>query len=250
MPTVVVDLSPADVGRMAARHAATVLRQAVAHRGNARVMFASAPSQQDMLVELLESDVPWDRVEAFHIDEYVGIDPQSEQAFGRWLAIRLFDRLPLTAHLIDPAGDPASEAQRYGALLRAAPIDLACLGIGVNGHLAFNEPYQWLIDDPLAVREIVLDEVSRQQQVDDGCFATLGEVPVSALTVTIPQLLEAATVIVTATGTHKAAAVAGALSPGITAAIPASVLQKHADAHLYVDTAAVAGLDNHESTQP
>lgn len=239
-PAVVVADSVAEAGRMAGRHAARVLRDAVAARGTARVLFASAPSQEQLLEELRTADVPWAQVEAFHVDEYIGIDSQAPQGFGRWLATRLFDHVPVDARLIDPSADPSAEAVRYADLLRVAPLDLACLGIGVNGHLAFNEPYHWLVDDTVAVREIVLDEVSRQQQVDDDCFASLDEVPTSALTVTVPQLLSAATVVVTATGAHKAAAIAGALDPGVKASVPASALQMHDDATLYVDPAAAS----------
>jgi glucosamine-6-phosphate deaminase len=229
-----------EAGRLAADHAAGALRAAVAERGVARVLFASAPSQQHVLDHLVAAPLPWSQIHAFHIDEYVGIDPGLPQGFGNWLSSRLFGRVPLRAELIDPAGDPDAEATRYGRLLRAAPIDLALLGIGVNGHVAFNEPYQWLIDDPEPVRHVFLDEVSRRQQVDDGCFDTIDAVPGSALTVTIPLLLSVSTIIVSVTGRRKAHGVACTLAPGVRPSVPASALQTHPDVTVYVDPPALA----------
>jgi glucosamine-6-phosphate deaminase len=224
-----------EVGRLAAEKAAGTLRAAVAERGVARVLFASAPSQQHLLDRLAEDTLPWRQIHAFHVDEYIGIDPAAPQSFGNWLSTRLFDRVPIKPELIDPRRDGDAEAARYGALLREAPIDLALLGIGVNGHLAFNEPYQWLIDDPQPLRCVVLDEESRRQQVDDGCFDTLVAVPTSALTVTVPLLLSSATIIVSVVGAQKARAVAGTLAPGIKPSVPASALQTHPDVTLYLD---------------
>jgi len=240
VPTVV---SPDDAGNgaAAAAHAAAKIASAVAERGRARVLFASAPSQEAFLAALCRLDVPWDRVEAFHIDEYVGIDPDAPQAFGRWLDDRLFSRVPLAAaHRVDPQRSPDEASRAYGDAVSADVVDLACIGIGVNGHIAFNEPYRWSIDDPLTMRPVELDARSRRQQVDDGCFARLADVPTHAVTLTVPALLRAASIVVTVPGRHKAPAVAATLQPGITPATPATALQSHPDAMLFVDAAAAA----------
>lgn len=236
-----------EAGQHAAAHAAKTLRATVAKSGSARVLFAAAPSQQNLLDSLSAEALPWPQIHAFHVDEYVGIDPAAPQSFGRWLSTRLFDRVPIRAELIDPTADPDAEAARYGALLRERPIDLALLGIGVNGHLAFNEPYQWLIDDPQPVRSVVLDEISRRQQVDDGCFDSLSDVPMAALTVTVPILLSAKSIVVTVVGARKARSVAGTLEDGIKPSVPASALQAHRDVTLYLDAPALSKAPGYES---
>lgn len=213
------------------------------------MLFASAPSQETFLAALRGLDVAWERVEAFHIDEYVGIDPDASQAFGRWLDDRLWSLVPLVAHRIDPRLEPATAASSYAAAVAADVIDVACIGIGVNGHIAFNEPYRWTIDDQAVMRPVVLDERSRQQQVDDGCFDRLSDVPTHAVSLTVPALLRAATIVVTVPGQHKAPAVAATLQPGITPATPATALQSHRDVTLFVDTAA-ASLITDRGTRP
>src|SRR6201994_4733378 len=138
-----------------------------------RIIFASAPSQEATLRHLAEQPgIDWSRVTAFHMDEYLGLAPDAPQRFGNWLREALLDRVPVgTAHLIDPGEDPQAAAERYSALLAAAPIDIVCLGIGVNGHLAFNDPPADFAD-PLTMKTVDLDSQCRQQQVDDKCFAT------------------------------------------------------------------------------
>lgn len=229
----------AEAGVKAAERAVARIRAAVRDRGGARVLFASAPSQTPLLEALRRADVPWSQVEALHVDEYVGIDPDAPQSFGRWLCTQLFDVVrPGTVRLIDPRADPAEEAERYAEILRRAPIDLACLGIGVNGHLAFNEPYQWSFEDTAWVRQVRLDRISRQQQVDDGAFTTLEQVPELALTLTIPCLLRAEEIVVSASGRHKAEAVRRALHGDLTPAVPATALRHHERVGVFVDIAA------------
>ncbi|HEY5201449.1 MAG TPA: 6-phosphogluconolactonase [Acidothermaceae bacterium] len=247
---VVRDTAP-EAGADAAIAMATVLREAVRRQGLARVLFASAPSQSPMIDALKAQDVPWARVTALHIDEYVGIDPSAPQAFGRWLQDHLFnDVRPGVVELMRPDADPAQECERYGRLVAAAPIDVACLGIGVNGHLAFNEPYQWTIDDPVRARLVQLDVESRRQQVDDGCFASLDEVPTCAITLTIPTLLAARHLVVTVSGSHKAQAVARCVSGAITPAVPASALQTHTSVRLFLDRAAAAHVESAQVGAP
>jgi len=233
----------AALGRAAAAAVAEALRRLLARRHRVRVVFAAAPSQEEFLAALtLEPGVRWDRVVAFHLDDYVGLPPQAPQRFANWLGPRLFDRLPFAAvQRIDGAAEPAAEAARYGALLRAGPPHLACLGIGENGHLAFNDPPADFADRALC-RVVVLDERCRLQQVHDGCFPDLEAVPRQALTLTIPAILSAQQLFCVVPAAAKAPAVAQALLQPIAPGCPASVLRRHPAARLFLDTEAAALL--------
>jgi glucosamine-6-phosphate deaminase len=240
---IIVEPSDHAAARRAAHHAAGVIETAVASRGRARVVFASAPSQEAMLAHLADDRrIDWSRVESFHMDEYLGLPMDRPQAFGRWLADRLPEQArPGLARLRTDA-DVADEIARYGALLRARPIDLTCLGVGVNGHIAFNEPGLADGDDPADLREVALDDVSRQQQVDDGLFATIDEVPVRALTLTVTALLSARSMVCTVLGAHKAPAVARALTGAPSNECPASFLTRHDDIRWFLDAPAASRL--------
>ena len=231
-------------GRAAAAETAAAIRATLARQQAARIVFASAPSQGAMIAALRTTPgLDWSRVTAFHMDEFIGLPPDAPQRFARWLLAELFDRLPFAAvHLIVPEPDPAIEAVRYGALLAEAPIDLVCLGIGVNGHLAFNDPPLADFDDPVAVRIVDLDQTCRRQQFDDGLFASLDAVPRRAVTLTIPRLMRADRLICTVTGQHKREAVRHTLEGPIERAWPASVLRRHPGCTLFLDRAA-AGDD-------
>lgn len=234
----------AAAGLAAGSAAAGAIAAAIDCGGRARVIFASAPSQEQMLSALsADPRVDWGRVEAFHMDEYLGLAAADPRSFGQWLAEHL-THLPATAlHRIRQDGDPITEAARYAALLATGPIDLTCLGIGVNGHLAFNEPGETDLADPVSVRPITISVVSRQQQVDEGLFTTLALVPTRALTVTVPMLLSAGTVVATVLGPAKAAAVARALHGPVNGSCPASALRGHARVLLHLDRAAAADLN-------
>ena len=201
-----------------------------------RVIFASAPSQEATLRHLAgRPGIDWRRVTAFHMDEYLGLGPDAPQRFGNWLRGALLDRVPVgTVHLIDPCYDLQTTVDQYSALLAAAPIDIVCLGIGINGHLAFNDPPADFAD-PALVTVVTLDEVSRWQQVDDGCFATLAEVPARAVTLTIPALLSAAELFCMVPGAQKKRAVTDALYGPIDGSVPASALRTHPQCTVYVD---------------
>lgn len=227
---------PESLGQAAASEIAAALIHRLDTRPGVRMIFASAPSQEATLRALaVHPGIDWARVTAFHMDEYLGLDPGAPQRFGTWLREVLLDRVPIgAAHLIDIGGDPHDAAEAYAALLAAAPIDLTCLGIGVNGHLAFNDPPADL-DDPEPVRIVELDEVSRRQQVDDGCFATLAEVPHRAITLTVPVLLSAEEIFCMVPGARKRAAVTAALHGPVTGRLPASALRIHPRCTVYVD---------------
>ena len=226
-----------ELGRAAARDAAVALRAALDRSGRARVIFAAAPSQAEMLDALVrEPDIAWDRVTAFHMDEYLGLRDDAPERFGAWLTRHLFSRVPFgIVHLLGVEPDPVRDAARYGLLLGQAPIDVVCLGIGVNGHLAFNDPPVADFDDCQAVKIVELDRVCRQQQVDDACFPCLEAVPTHAVTLTVPRLLEAGHVFCTVPGAAKRNAVAAALYGPLTEACPASALRTHPACRLYLD---------------
>jgi glucosamine-6-phosphate deaminase len=229
----------AALGENAGMHAARVLRDALRTDGRVRVMLAAAPSQSATLATLAAADgIDWSRVGLFHMDEYVGLTPGAPQSFATWLGETFVRHVPgATFHPIDPGPDAQAEADRYEALLGAEPLDLVLLGLGVNGHLAFNDPPADFAD-PKGVRVVELDEVSRRQQVDEGHFATFADVPATAITVTIPRLLNAATVIGSVPGSEKRTAVAQAIGEPIGPMHPGTALRTHPDATLYVDAEA------------
>ena len=162
--------------------------------------------------------------------------PDAPQSFGRFLRDNLFERVrPGIIHLIDGAKSASAEAERYADLLASAPIDIVCLGIGENGHLAFNDPPHASFDDPADVKVVALEDASRQQQVNDGCFPSLDSVPTRALTVTIPTIMSGRRLCCVVPGQAKAEAVRNALSGTISPACPATILRRHASCTLYLD---------------
>jgi glucosamine-6-phosphate deaminase len=170
------------------------------------------------------------------MDEYLGLAADAPQRFGAWLTRHLFSRIAFGAvHVIGQEPDPDLEAARYAALLAQAPIDIVCLGIGVNGHLAFNDPPVADLHDTKPVKVVELDEVCRQQQVDDGCFPALADVPTHAITLTIPRLLDAGQLFCVVPGASKRAAVEQSLYGPIGTACPASALRTHPRCALYLD---------------
>lgn len=227
----------AAMSRVAASHVAAEIRARLAVAAGVRMIFAAAPSQADMIGALIaEPGIDWQRVTAFHMDEYVGLAADAPQRFALWLQERLFRRVPFAAvHPIVPEPEPRAAAEHYAELLGAAPIDVVCLGIGVNGHIAFNDPPVADFADPLDVRIVELDDVCRQQQVDDECFPNVAAVPERAVTLTIPRLLRAERLYCVVPGAIKRVAVARALHGLITTDCPASVLRRHADCTLYLD---------------
>ncbi|HWL98884.1 MAG TPA: glucosamine-6-phosphate deaminase [Nocardioidaceae bacterium] len=227
----------AELGLVAAADVADELRARLTRQDSVRIVFAAAPSQRAMLERLRTAEgIDWTRVTAFHMDEYLGLPPDAPQRFAGWLKAALFEHLPLAAvHLISPDGDPQRCADDYAALLAEAPVDVVCLGIGVNGHLAFNDPPVANLSDPDAVKIVELDAECRQQQVDDGAFGSLAEVPGRAVTLTVPRLLAADRLICVVPGRHKRAAVWRALHDPVDAACPATALRTHPACTLYLD---------------
>ncbi|MBT2567870.1 6-phosphogluconolactonase [Arthrobacter sp. ISL-85] len=225
-----------ELGQAAGEHAAHVIADAIAVNGTARVMFAAAPSQEATLATLITHPaVDWSRVECFHMDDYVGLHPDAPQGFGNWLQRLVFDSVsPKDFHRINTAGHAAQGAEEYARTMGSAPFDLVLCGLGVNGHLAFNDPPADF-NDRKAARVIELDDVSRQQQVDEGHFGQLGDVPRQAVTVTIPRLLNAAVIIASVPGRAKRQAVEDTLRMPITGEHPGTILRTHPEASLYLD---------------
>jgi glucosamine-6-phosphate deaminase len=236
---------PAAMAAAAADQAAAVIMAAAGARGAANVMFATGNSQLALLEDLAaRHDVPWHLVTAFHMDEYVGLPADHPASFRRYIRLRVEDALqPATVHYIDgTAPDPGAECARYADLLRRHPLDLCCMGIGENGHLAFNDPPVADFDDPADLKVVELDDACRRQQVGEGHFPTVADVPPRAITVTIPALLRAATVIVVCPDERKAPAVRAALEGPVTTACPASVLTTQDRATLYLDAGSASLL--------
>jgi len=227
----------------AADDVASVLGAAVAARGEANAMFATGNSQLGFLAALVRRrHLPWAQIRVTHMDDYIGLPPGHPAGFGRYIRERLAGPVsPAEAHYIDgSAPDPEGECERYAALLAAHPLDLCVMGIGENGHLAFNDPHVADFEDPLAVKVVELDAACRRQQVAEGHFASLAEVPARAITVTIPALLSARDVVVICPEARKAPAVKRALEGPIEPACPASVLRRAPHARLYLDADSAA----------
>ncbi|MBI1766115.1 MAG: glucosamine-6-phosphate deaminase [Acidobacteria bacterium] len=228
----------AQMGAAAAAAVAAELRRLIRERQRAIGIFAAAPSQNEFLAALVATpDIEWTGVIAFHLDEYLGLDEEAPQSFRHYLIERLVKRVPLAEFhgLRGEAANPAAVCANYAALLAFKPPDFAALGIGENGHLAFNDPPVCDFNDPETVKIVELDEACRQQQVNDGCFPTLDAVPRRALTLTIPTLMACAKLFLSVPGPRKQQAVKKTLQGPITTGCPASILRMHKDAHLFLD---------------
>lgn len=225
-----------DLARAAAGEAARTISDTLATKDSASVLLATGNSQLAFLEQLTLRDVDWPKVVVFHMDEYVGISEDHPASFARYIRHRVVDKVrPGSAYLIDGSNDVAAEIARYTRLLADHPLDLTCLGIGENGHLAFNDPPVADFDDPVDVKEVELDPACRQQQVGEGHFPDVDAVPRTAITLTIPSLLRARRVLAIAPEARKAQAVRAALTGPITTRCPASILQRVAHAKLFLD---------------
>jgi glucosamine-6-phosphate deaminase len=241
--------SRALLGEMAAQEIGASLRVQLAQNRSVRMILAAAPSQSETLDALLrEPGIDWSRVTAFHMDEYIDLPADAPQRFATWLDHAFFDRVPLAeVHRIQPGSDPESTCRAYAAALAQAPIDLVLLGIGTNGHLAFNDPPADL-HDPLPVKVVQLDSMCREQQVLDGCFASLHEVPAKAITLTVPTLLAGRELFCSVPGRHKAAAVKAMLEAPVSGDCPATALRTHPRCTVYLDpdSSSLVSLDEHD----
>jgi glucosamine-6-phosphate deaminase len=233
------------LGAAAAAEAAEIIRAAVAARGVANIIVATGNSQLTFLAALRAlPDVPWAAVNVFHMDEYVNLPPGHPASFPAFLRRHLLDYVQVKAFFPVPGvtADVEAACSQYEALLRSHPADLCACGIGENGHLAFNDPPYADFDDPVWVKVVELDERSRRQQVGEGHFRSVDEMPTHAITVTIPGLLAAKRVLVIVPEARKAEAVARSLLGPVTEDCPGSILRQAPHAHLFLDSESAAGL--------
>jgi glucosamine-6-phosphate deaminase len=233
-----------DLGRAAAAQAAAAIKRAFGERGRARILVATGASQFEFLEALTAGrDVDWARVEMFHLDEYIGLAPDHPASFRKYLIDRVIRPAGITRHhLLDGERDPEEVCRRMEAAIREAPIDCAFAGIGENGHLAFNDPPADF-ETRRAYLVVDLDEACRRQQVGEGWFKTLDDVPARALSISVRQLMDAREIVCVVPDSRKAAAVRKCLGGPVSPDAPASILQTHANVTVYLDTASASLLD-------
>jgi len=228
-----------------ARAAADTIRACIKQHGGARILVATGNSQVEMMGFLVkEPDIEWDQVDAFHLDEYVGISPDHPASFRHWIRTRFTEIVrPKSMHYIEgDAQDLPAVLAEYSRLLLAAPVDLAFVGIGENGHIAFNDPPVADFKDPLVIKRVTLDEACRRQQVGEGHFPSMDSVPKEAMTVTCSGLFRVAKWICSVPDARKAKAVRDSLEGPVTTACPGSLVQQHADADVFLDQASASLL--------
>src|SRR5437868_1462061 len=228
----------------AATQAAKAIRRAIDDTGHARVVAATAASQVEFLDALTKAqDIDWGRVEIFHLDEYIGLPITHPGSFRKMLLEQLVHKTGVTKyHLLDGDGDVAEVVRREGAALASAPVDIAFLGIGENGHLAFNDPpADFEIEEPYLV--VDLDEACRRQQVGEAWFADISQVPRRAISMSVRQIMKIKEVIAVVPGPRKAEAIAACFNGEISPLAPASILRNHPHATIYLDQASAALLD-------
>jgi glucosamine-6-phosphate deaminase len=233
-----------DMAKVAAEQAAAELRGVIEKRGKARIVAATGAAQFEFLEALTSwPGIDWTRVEMFHLDEYIGLPASHPASFCRFLKERLIQKTGITKHfLLDGEQDPVEVIRRTGEVLQAAPVDLAFVGIGENGHLAFNDPpADFETQEPYIV--VKLDEACRRQQLGEGWFASLSDVPEGAISMSIRQILKATKIICIVPDARKAKAVKACLEGEIGPLVPASILRTHANTTIYLDQHS-AGLLN------
>lgn len=226
------------MGEAAASAVAERVTQLLAEQEFVNIIFASAPSQNEFLAALIQQKyIDWTRINAFHMDEYIGLPENAPEKFGSFLKEKIFGRVPFRSlnYINGNAPDALAECGHYAELLLQYPPDIVCLGIGENGHIAFNDPHVADLNDPLEVKIVDLDFECRQQQVNDGCFKNLKDVPSHAITLTVPALMAGRYIYAIVPGKNKARAVYHTLYDKINEQCPASVLRRHPQAVLFLD---------------
>jgi glucosamine-6-phosphate deaminase len=223
------------MGKFAANDVAEQIVRLQQNQDEIRMVFAAAPSQNEFLQNLVTDErIKWNRIIAFHMDEYIGLQQEAPQLFQNFLKERLFNKVPFKkVHLINSSNE--QEEERYTKLFQENEIDIVCLGIGENGHIAFNDPPVADFADEKIMKKVKLDAACRQQQVNDGCFSGLKEVPLYALTLTIPALMSAKSMYCVVPGKTKSNAVDQTLNGPVSTACPSTILRKHSHAFLYLD---------------
>lgn len=237
------------MGIEAAKSASKRIKQLLKKKATINIIFAAAPSQNEFLQNLIKKKgIDWSRICAFHMDEYVDLDIEAPQRFGNFLKERIFEKLPFKAvfYLDGNASNLNEECLRYSELLQKYQVDIVCMGIGENAHIAFNDPHVADFNDPNLVKVVALDNECRNQQVNDGCFTSFDKVPSKALTLTIPALMNAQFAFCMVPGKTKAKAVANTLNGEINETYPSTILRKHPNAIMFLDSDSASKIDiNH-----
>ncbi len=230
--------SRSEMGAAAAEDISAKIKELLAEKDEISMIFAAAPSQNEVLASLVaDKSIEWNRVNAYHMDEYIGLDSSAPQCFGNFLDAHIFGLVPFKSvnYIKSDATDPDEESARYSSLLAATKIDIVVMGIGENGHIAFNDPPVANFNDAKLVKPVKLDEVCRNQQVNDGCFARIDDVPKYAITLTVPMLVSAPNLFCIVPAPTKAWAVKETLTGSIDEHCPASVLRTREGSILYLD---------------
>ncbi len=234
------------MGKAAAADVKACILSLLEKKETINMIFAAAPSQNEVLAYLAnDKDIPWNRVNAFHMDEYIGLSADAPQGFGNFLKAHIFGIADFkSVNYIDvTATDAEKESERYAALLKQYPTDIVLMGIGENGHIAFNDPPVADFKDKKVVKAVQLDEICRNQQVHDGCFKTIDDVPKNAITLTVPTLFSGDYLFCIVPAITKSAAVRDTVHGEISEKCPASVLRLHKNAKLYLDSDSSSLLD-------
>lgn len=236
--TVKIFKSRLEMGNHAAVDVAEKIKELLDRQETVNMIFAAAPSQNEFLKALSEDEeINWTRINAFHMDEYIGLPMGHPERFSNFLRKQLFESVPFKKvfYLNENGWSPEEEIQRYTKLLQQHPADIVCMGIGENAHIAFNDPHVADFNDQNLVKQVQLEEASRLQQVHDGCFERLEEVPEAAITLTVPALLQARYLFCMVPGDNKAEAVYHTLTDEIKENYPSTILRKHPNSILYLD---------------
>lgn len=227
--------SSSELGKTAAKHVAQLLRTAIQKNGAANIILATGASQFETLNQLIIEDVDWNKVTMFHLDEYIGLHETHPASFRKYLQERFISKVDLKdVYLINGETDPQQECKRLNEIIVQHPIDVALVGIGENGHLAFNDPpADFETDEPYIIVE--LDNGCRQQQMNEGWFSKMDDVPKKAISMSIKQIIKSKNIVCSVPGTRKAIAVKNCLENTVTNLHPASILQTHENCIIYLD---------------
>ncbi len=239
-----VSANAEELGRIAGETAAVLIRKAIAENGNANIILATGTSQFQTLQQLIsEQGIDWGKVTMFHLDEYIGLSITHPASFRKYLQERFISKVPglKAAYLIDGEAEPKEECERLGQLISKLSIDIALVGIGENGHLAFNDPpADFETEQPYLIVE--LDDPCRKQQLGEGWFESIDEVPRRAISMSVKQIMKSKHIICSVPDERKALAVKNTLEQKISNLYPASILQEHPECNLYLDKASAAQL--------
>ena len=234
------------MGEEAAREASAYMIEQLKIKEFLNVVFAAAPSQNEFLTALVaRKGIDWTRINAFHMDEYIGLPNDAPQSFGNFLKSIIFSKVPFRSvnYLNELNLSPSEICEKYTQLLLKNPIDIVMMGIGENGHIAFNDPHVALFNDPRMVKVVALDDICRSQQVNDGCFTSIDLVPKQAITLTVPTLMSGMMLFCIVPGKQKANAVKNTLVDGVSEKCPATILRTHPSAALYCDKDSAAYIE-------